>query len=320
MPSFFPDLHVKVAHEHLVKRTLCGSFVTLAFAGLTALLVMNEVSLWATTEVGEHLQVDAGVSVPLQLHLDVLFPAARCEDLRYGIADARGLTYKELKVEVEKLAWSPAGQGDALTEAQRQAAPGCAIVGSARVRKVAGIIEIDAISPYMEALMMSAMTGGRPPQGGGNERPINTTHTIRRLSFGPEFPGRVESLAGYSSAVEQGPTRYQYFLQAVPTVYESLRGYSTESHQYSATKFSTPIAPANLNNFDLLSGRGLNTPMSGITINFEFSPVMVRVVENKRTVLQFLTSICAIVGGVFTVAGMVDSTAHRTSEFLKKQA
>uniref|UniRef100_A0A7S1CC96 Endoplasmic reticulum vesicle transporter C-terminal domain-containing protein n=1 Tax=Bicosoecida sp. CB-2014 TaxID=1486930 RepID=A0A7S1CC96_9STRA len=295
------DLHVKVAHEHLVKRTLCGAVLTAAFAALSVALVVNEASLWATTEVEDHLRVDAGVSMPLDVALNIAFPHVRCRDLRVTVSDARGLTYAELRVNLEKTPFPDADKGDQ--------APGCVVAGTATVRKVAGLINI-------EAGAAAQIPGFRRD---GDTAALNTSHVIRKLSFGDPFPGMVEALGGFTSPPRDKPARYQYFIQAVPTVYEPLRGARIASHQYSATKFVTDVEAPDANDFEAIMMGGGVQP-AGVYFKFEFSPVMVRVVETKRTVLQFLTSICAIVGGVFTVAGMVDATAHRTSEFVKKQA
>ncbi len=43
---------------------------------------------------------------------------------------------------------------------------------------------------------------------------------------------------------------------------------------------------------------------------FDLSPFAVRVRDNSVTFLQFLTSLCAIVGGIVTLAGLVDSILH----------
>ena len=44
----------------------------------------------------------------------------------------------------------------------------------------------------------------------------------------------------------------------------------------------------------------LNPP--GIHFFYDFYPIMVEYAEKKPTLLQFLTSVCAIVGGIFTVS------------------
>ena len=55
-----------------------------------------------------------------------------------------------------------------------------------------------------------------------------------------------------------------------------------------------------------------------VVFKIDFSPIMVRITETHLSLLQFLTGLCAIVGGVFTVAGMVDSTVYQSAKILKK--
>lgn len=38
-----------------------------------------------------------------------------------------------------------------------------------------------------------------------------------------------------------------------------------------------------------------------VSFAYTFSPIMFRIEEYRKGLLQFLTSVCAIVGGVFTV-------------------
>lgn len=47
---------------------------------------------------------------------------------------------------------------------------------------------------------------------------------------------------------------------------------------------------------------------------YDFSPIMVRMVETRDSFLTFLVSVCAILGGVFTLAGLLDQVAYRTTE------
>lgn len=41
---------------------------------------------------------------------------------------------------------------------------------------------------------------------------------------------------------------------------------------------------------------------AGIHFFYDFYPIMVEYAEKKTSFLQFLTSVCAIVGGIFTVS------------------
>ena len=45
----------------------------------------------------------------------------------------------------------------------------------------------------------------------------------------------------------------------------------------------------------------------------------VRYKETKMTFLHFLTSACAIVGGIFTVSGIVDAFIYHGSQAIKKK-
>ena len=47
--------------------------------------------------------------------------------------------------------------------------------------------------------------------------------------------------------------------------------------------------------------------------------VQVRFSETKSSFAHFLTSVCAIVGGVFTVSGIVDSTLYHGQRVLRKK-
>ena len=49
-------------------------------------------------------------------------------------------------------------------------------------------------------------------------------------------------------------------------------------------------------------------------VNYELSPLRVRIYERRRSLGHFLTNCCAIIGGVITVAGLVDSLMYRLSQ------
>ena len=52
-------------------------------------------------------------------------------------------------------------------------------------------------------------------------------------------------------------------------------------------------------------------PYPDITPNSQFSPIMAKFTEERRSYSSFLTGLCAIVGGVVALAGVVDSCVHR---------
>ena len=55
-----------------------------------------------------------------------------------------------------------------------------------------------------------------------------------------------------------------------------------------------------------------------IIFNYEVSPFAVMFTNAQENFLQFLINMCAIIGGVFTVAGIIDSCIHSSSKILFK--
>lgn len=93
----------------------------------------------------------------------------------------------------------------------------------------------------------------------------------------------------------------------MPTIYEYLSGAIIDSQQFSSTDF--------VHSPDLSQGF-LVQP--GIWFRFDFSPIMVRQVETRTGFLSFLTSACGIVGGVWAVAGVLDTLMHRCTSARKR--
>lgn len=58
---------------------------------------------------------------------------------------------------------------------------------------------------------------------------------------------------------------------------------------------------------------------AGVFFMYDLSPMMVQLTESRRSLAHFLTGVCAIVGGVFTVAGMLDSMLYHSQKALKKK-
>lgn len=125
---------------------------------------------------------------------------------------------------------------------------------------------------------------------------FNITHTINSLSFGETFPGINNPLDGQSRAIQDTHGMYQYYVKIVPTIYKEVSGNEIISNQYAVTEHLRHLAPG--------SGRGL----PGVYFYYELSPIQAIFEETRGRggVQRFLTSLCAIVGGSFTVMGIVD--------------
>lgn len=136
---------------------------------------------------------------------------------------------------------------------------------------------------------------------------FNISHTINVLRFGDQFPGIVSPLDGQLRTIVDTHGMYQYYVKIVPTRYKYLSGEDIESNQYSVTEHVRHLAPG--------SGRGV----PGVYFYYELSPVQALFEETKKSFTQFLTSICAILGGLFAVMGLVDVILNFVLRFLNKQ-
>uniref|UniRef100_A0A7S0B3M3 Endoplasmic reticulum vesicle transporter C-terminal domain-containing protein n=1 Tax=Minutocellus polymorphus TaxID=265543 RepID=A0A7S0B3M3_9STRA len=123
------------------------------------------------------------------------------------------------------------------------------------------------------------------------------------LKFGPDFPGASHQLDGQDRPISDAYAMHQYYLQVVPTEYKHLDDTTIRSNQYSVTEHTRHVAP------------GSNRGLPGVFFFYEVSALHVQLEEYREGWIRFLTSVCAIVGGVFTVGGMLDRYVYtKTSE------
>nr|DBA27708.1 TPA: hypothetical protein GDO54_008175 [Pyxicephalus adspersus] len=137
---------------------------------------------------------------------------------------------------------------------------------------------------------------------------INMTHHIKHLSFGRDYPGLVNPLDGTSVSAMQSSMMFQYFVKIVPTVYVHIDGEVLRTNQFSVTRHEK-IANG------LIGDQGL----PGVFVLYELSPMMVKLTEKHRSLTHFLTGVCAIIGGVFTVAGLIDSLIYHSTRAIQKK-
>lgn len=138
------------------------------------------------------------------------------------------------------------------------------------------------------------------------QREYNISHRINKLSFGKEFPGVVNPLDGAQWMQDTSSGMYQYFVKVVPTVYTDITGHKTDTNQFSVTEH-------------FREGDIYTKPVSGVLFVYDFSPIKVIFTEENRSLLHFLTNICAIVGGVFTVCGIIDAILYHSHRAIKKK-
>lgn len=172
---------------------------------------------------------------------------------------------------------------------------GCRVYGKVQVAKVAGNFHIAPGDPFRTHRSHAHDLHSLNPQK------FDTSHVINHLSFGTPFPGKKYPLNGKHFAANKGGIMYQYYLKVVPTLYVYLDSNNNVfSHQFSVTTNQKDVA---------LSASGL----PGFFVHYEFSPLMIKYEERRQSWSSFLVSLCAIIGGLFTVASLIDAFIYNSS-------
>ena len=134
----------------------------------------------------------------------------------------------------------------------------------------------------------------------------NMNHTIKHLSFGDEFPGQKNPLDDTKHQNDKLNTAWHYYLKVVPTEFRALDAEPIKTNQYSVTRHDKQISQ-------------FADRLPGVIISYEIAPIAVIKSETRRSWVHFATSVCAIIGGLFTVSSIVDAAIYRTNKMLIKQ-
>ncbi|PHT97062.1 hypothetical protein BC332_34009 [Capsicum chinense] len=178
---------------------------------------------------------------------------------------------------------------------------GCNIHGSLEVNKVAGNFHFAAGKSFHQPTFQLFELVTLQPDN------YNISHRVNKLAFGDSIPGVVNPLDGVQWTQEAQSGMYQYFLKVVPTIYKGVRGRTIDSNQFSVTEHFKS------------SEMGLFQTITGVYFFYDLSPIKVTFAEEHVSFFHFLTNVCAIIGGVFTVAGIVDACIYHSQRAIKKK-
>jgi len=209
-----------------------------------------------------------------------------------------------IPVESQKMALDDKSNMTQNTKRPAPSTGGCRIEGYVRVKKVPG------------NLIFSARSGAHS----FDSTQMNMSHVISHLSFGrkiapramsdvkrliPYIGGSHDRLNGRSFINHRdlgANVTIEHYVQIVKTEvmvkgpHKLVEEYEYTAHSSLAQSVSIPVAK----------------------FHFELSPMQVLITENPKSFSHFLTNVCAIIGGVFTVAGILDSILHNTFRLMKK--
>jgi len=121
---------------------------------------------------------------------------------------------------------------------------------------------------------------------------FDMSHKISSLSFGPVLPLISYPLDGVEKTWEGvGSSLFEYYLKVIPTTL----GGDANTYQFAVTEYES-----------------VDNDHPGVYFNYEISPIRMEFHPRTRSFTQFATGICAIIGGIFTISGILDSIIFRS--------
>ncbi|RWS15749.1 endoplasmic reticulum-Golgi intermediate compartment protein 1-like protein, partial [Dinothrombium tinctorium] len=222
--------------------------------------------------------VDGGTDKIL-VNLNVTLPRLECGVLGLDIQDDMGRHEVGFVENTEK---TPIEDGK-----------GCLFVAKFYINKVPGNFHV------------STHSADRQPEH------IHMAHVINKLTFGDDvsntgIEGGFNSLRGKDKSEAQAHESHEYHLKIVPTIYESSSGNRMYSYQYTSA-YRNVIA---------FSHTGRIIP--AIWFRYDLTPITVKYHHRRKPFYTFITMICAIIGGTFSVASIIDSLVFTASNIFKK--
>ncbi|KAJ7795610.1 Sec1-like protein [Mycena olivaceomarginata] len=249
-----------------------------------------------------------------------------CEDVRQAYVN-RGWSFSNPDA-IEQC--KDEGWSDKLKE---QSNEGCNISGRIRVNKVIGNIHF---SPGRSFQTNSRNIYELVPYLRDDGNRHDFSHTIHEWGFqgddeydiykaqiGQNMRQRLgigqNPLDGARARTAKSQYMFQYFLKVVSTQFRTLDGKRINTHQYSTTQFERNLKDGGQG--DSPQGVHIQHGVNGVPgafFNFEISPILVVHSDTRQSFAHFVTSTCAIIGGVLTVASLLDSVLFAAGRTLKK--
>lgn len=137
---------------------------------------------------------------------------------------------------------------------------------------------------------------------------LDFAHKIHHLSFGEHHAQIINPLDGTEKHSSGKPQQsFKYHVKVVAAEMHHLNGRKVLSNQYAVTQ----------NDNDT---RGMSAEFPSLFFHFDISPMIIIHREFKKSFASFLTSVCAIIGGVYTIAAIVDSIIfHAERNLIRKK-
>ncbi|KAM3727096.1 Endoplasmic reticulum-Golgi intermediate compartment protein [Dirofilaria immitis] len=273
------DIYRKVPRD-LTQPTTIGAVISVVCISFILFMVINDLLSFLTLEVRSELFVDdPGREGRIEVQLNISLPYLPCYYIGVDIQDDNGRHEVGFVHNTEKI---PIGNG------------GCRFEGKIEISKVPGNFHI------------STHAADKQPET------YDMRHTIHSVIFGDDITeisqifGSFNPLKDREALQTDGTFTHDYILKIVPSVYVDINGNTKYSYQYTYA------------HKEYVTYHHSGKLMPALWFRYELQPITVKYTERRQPFYTFITSICAVVGGTFTVAGIIDSSLFSLTELYRK--
>eukprot|EP01004_Peranema_trichophorum_P006153 NODE_4987_length_1084_cov_46.464100_g4434_i0.p1 GENE.NODE_4987_length_1084_cov_46.464100_g4434_i0~~NODE_4987_length_1084_cov_46.464100_g4434_i0.p1 ORF type:complete len:318 (-),score=60.80 NODE_4987_length_1084_cov_46.464100_g4434_i0:50-1003(-) len=294
----------------LTEPTIPGAIISLLCGTFMVFLLLSEFSNFIQYEETTEMVVQQEEGGTIRMNLNITFMRMPCFVFSLDVLDIMGRhevgfgkTIIKTRISREGATIGPLDTAP-ITEAQAvtMKEEGCNVVGYVELNKVPGSFHISAHGAHAE---VAKYLGS-----------LNVNHFIHTFHLGEErlnpLEYQVPHLSRFEGSLhpldstrreEDVITTYEYFMNIIPTIYSNPDLIDLKAYQMTVHSHQFPTG---------------HSQMSAVFFRYQLSPITVKFIKRKRTLSHFLTYVCAIVGGVFTVAGLLNSLLHSAMRIVRK--
>jgi len=311
------DVFPKIEKDY-VDQSAGGGIITMIVTFILSFLIFSEFLEYMSDQYDYSVVIDYTKNNDIHMNID-LTVAMDCDNIRADMYDSTGTTtyakaaltfapthfsmrnavayqhnskqnIKDEGFDMDDIMDNAAKEDKGAWSSYEDEKSCCRITGRIDVHKLAGNFHITALGHGY---------GGKHTE----HQLLNFTHRFYTFSFGQYYPGLVNPLDDTAEITENHFTYYQYFLSVVPTIYKQEKsGRILYTNQYSVTDMSADVSKSH------------NLP--GIFIKFDFEPLLVKIVETKKSFFHFLVRLCGIVGGIYVSFGRIYRIIYAIYNFI----
>jgi len=316
------DVYRKLPQD-LTEPTMSGAIVSIISTLLMLILFLTEFNEFLKVQTVSEMFIDINRGgEKLLVNIDLVMTKMPCDITSLDAQDVMGshhvnvgnnLIKRRLDKEGRKIEDYKHEDGDTNLNFERAKKAfadqeSCQIIGSFEVNKVPGNFHVSSHA-YPDKLPHLFQDNGI--------NTIDVSHKINHVSFGDDKDlktikstfdkGVLNPLDGVEKTkpdnLKTVGVMHQYYISVVPTTYEDLSKKQVFVHQFTANsnELQTHTLPA-------------------LFFRYDLSPVTVKFSLSKESFFRFLVQICAIIGGIFTVAGIIDTIVHKSVVNIMKKA